>query len=36
MADRHANFDEQELNARKAHHCGFRFCPLCGRELTEA
>jgi 8-oxo-dGTP diphosphatase len=33
--DKHANFDEAKLFARKDHHCGFRFCPLCGRELEE-
>ncbi len=35
MSDKHANFDEKKLFERKEHHCGFRFCPLCGRGLEE-
>jgi ADP-ribose pyrophosphatase YjhB (NUDIX family) len=34
MPDRHADFDPDKLNARKADNCGFRFCPLCGLKLA--
>jgi ADP-ribose pyrophosphatase YjhB (NUDIX family) len=34
MASKHIKFDEQKLFARKDHHCGFRYCPLCGRDLA--
>lgn len=35
MPDKHDNFDENKLFERKNNHCGFRYCPLCGRELVE-
>ena len=35
MPDHHANFDAAKLFERKNHHCGFRFCPLCGLEMRE-
>jgi 8-oxo-dGTP diphosphatase len=31
--DKYADFDEEKLFARKNRHCGFKFCPLCSREL---
>ncbi len=34
MDDRHRIFDETKLLARKDHHCGYRFCPLCGKTLV--
>jgi ADP-ribose pyrophosphatase YjhB (NUDIX family) len=34
MEKKHHNFDEQTLFARKEQHCGYRFCPLCGKPLT--
>jgi 8-oxo-dGTP diphosphatase len=33
MSDKYQNFDEKKLFERKKHHSGYRFCPLCGREL---
>jgi ADP-ribose pyrophosphatase YjhB (NUDIX family) len=36
MSDKYENFDEKKLFERKAHHCGYRFCPLCGGELRLA
>ncbi|PWB74756.1 NUDIX hydrolase [candidate division GN15 bacterium] len=36
MSDKYERFDEQKLFARKAHHCGYTFCPLCGKPLEEA
>ncbi len=36
MDDRHKNFDEKKLIERKSHHCGYRFCPLCGKPLVDA
>ena len=36
MSDKYARFDEQKLFARKSHHCGYAFCPLCGKTLVEA
>jgi len=33
MNKRHAEFDDEKLNALKENHCGFRFCPRCGREM---
>ncbi len=35
MDDNPAEFDPALLFARKNNHCGFRFCPLCGRELQK-
>lgn len=35
MSDKHERFDAARLFARKAHFCGYRFCPLCGMELLE-
>ena len=35
MNNKYEKFDEGKLFARKAHHCGFRFCPLCGKPLVE-
>lgn len=35
MDDRHIKFDEEKLNHRKDHNCGYRFCPLCGEILIE-
>lgn len=35
MNDPHANFDEEKLFALKNAHCGFRYCPRCGDELTQ-
>jgi len=35
MKDKHKNFDADKLFARKANHCGFMFCPLCGSKLVE-
>ncbi|MCX6835138.1 MAG: NUDIX domain-containing protein [candidate division Zixibacteria bacterium] len=35
MTTNHERFDEAKLFERKKHHCGFRFCPLCGKELRE-
>ena len=34
MKERHEQFDEQMLLARKEHHCGYRYCPLCGKPLA--
>jgi 8-oxo-dGTP diphosphatase len=34
MKNKHENFDEQKLFERKEHHCGYRFCPLCGKPLA--
>ncbi|MFQ6008813.1 MAG: NUDIX hydrolase [Candidatus Zixiibacteriota bacterium] len=34
MKDKHSNFDEQKLFKRKEQHCGYRYCPLCGKPLT--
>jgi len=34
MTDQHARFDEAKLYERKKQHCGYRFCPLCGKELA--
>lgn len=36
MSAKHERFDEQKLFARKSHHCGYVFCPLCGKMLVEA
>jgi len=36
MTDRHTNFDEEKLIALKNAHCGFRYCPRCGHELTKS
>ncbi|MDD3732278.1 MAG: NUDIX hydrolase [candidate division Zixibacteria bacterium] len=36
MNDKYKNFDAEVLFARKNKHCGFRFCPLCGKALVEA
>ena len=33
MKDKHNNFDADKLFARKANHCGFMFCPLCGEQM---
>lgn len=35
MSDKHANFDAEKLFARKNHHCGFTYCPLCGKPLKK-
>jgi 8-oxo-dGTP diphosphatase len=35
MDNRHADFDAAKLFDRKRHHCGYRFCPLCGKKLLE-
>jgi 8-oxo-dGTP diphosphatase len=32
----HDRFDAEKLFQRKAHHCGYRYCPLCGKELVPA
>ncbi len=34
MSDKHDNFDPEKLFHRKSHHCGYRFCPLCGKPLS--
>ena len=34
MPERHESFDAEALFARKARHCGYRYCPLCGRGLS--
>ena len=36
MSKKHELFDEKKLFDRKAHHCGFQFCPLCGKRLVAA
>jgi len=35
MNDRHRNFDSEALTHRKEHHCGYTYCPLCGKLLEE-
>ncbi len=35
MSDKHERFDEAQLFERKNRHCGFKYCPLCGRPLLE-
>jgi ADP-ribose pyrophosphatase YjhB (NUDIX family) len=35
MSNKHEQFDSQKLFARKNHFCGYRFCPLCGKELLK-
>jgi ADP-ribose pyrophosphatase YjhB (NUDIX family) len=35
LSSKHDNFDEKRLFERKDRHCGFRFCPLCGKELVK-
>jgi 8-oxo-dGTP diphosphatase len=34
MSDKHDQFDPEKLFARKSHHCGYQFCPLCGKPLS--
>jgi 8-oxo-dGTP diphosphatase len=34
MKDKHKNFDTEKLFARKDEFCGYRYCPLCGKELV--
>lgn len=36
MSAKHERFDEQKLFARKSRHCGYTFCPLCGKVLVQA
>ncbi len=36
MSKKHKTFDEAALFKRKETFCGYRFCPLCGRELVVA
>jgi len=31
----HDTFDDEKLMALKDRHCGYRYCPLCARELVE-
>ena len=33
MDNKHANFDAEKLFARKDNHCGYRYCPLCGKQM---
>ena len=35
MSSKHEDFDAEKLFARKHHFCGYRFCPLCGKELIQ-
>lgn len=35
MTDNHQAFDAAALMARKESHAGYRFCPLCGKEMIE-
>jgi 8-oxo-dGTP diphosphatase len=35
MSDKYERFDEARLFERKNHHCGFKYCPLCGHLLQE-
>jgi 8-oxo-dGTP diphosphatase len=35
MPTNHEHFDDAKLFERKKHHCGFRFCPLCGQKLRQ-
>ncbi|MFZ1684723.1 MAG: NUDIX hydrolase [Candidatus Zixiibacteriota bacterium] len=35
MDDKYKDFDPEKLFDRKRHHCGYRFCPLCGSPMTE-
>ncbi len=34
MTEKHENFDQDKLFHRKSHHCGYQFCPLCGKPLA--
>ncbi|MFH2048151.1 MAG: NUDIX hydrolase [bacterium] len=34
MSDKFKNFNEEILFERKNKHCGFKFCPLCGKSLA--
>jgi 8-oxo-dGTP diphosphatase len=33
--DKYKNFDAEKLFRRKNNHCGYRFCPLCGKAMEE-
>ena len=35
MNDKHLNFDADKLFARKQEMCGYKYCPLCGKELVK-
>lgn len=35
MSDKHERFDAEKLFARKGNFCGYRFCPLCGKQLRQ-
>ena len=35
MDDKHTHFDSEKLFERKQHHCGYRYCPLCGKLLQQ-
>lgn len=35
MNNKHYQFDEKALNELKNRHCGYRFCPKCGRSLVK-
>jgi len=36
VSERHADFDEARLWERKQRQCGYRYCPVCSRELAES
>ena len=35
MNNKHDQFDEAALNELKNHHCGYHYCPKCGRPLVK-
>jgi len=36
MNEKYENFDPEKLFALKDNYCGFKFCPLCGKNLEKA